>query len=252
MLLPLQTGITYGPVHSRRLGRSLGINVLPAGRKVCNFDCRYCQYGWTDPVALASMTAADYPQVEEVLAAVASALQALPEPPDYVTFSGNGEPTLHPRFREIAEGVVGIRDRLTPRARTAILSNSSRVTDPEVHAALGRLDVRIMKLDAGTEAGFARYNRPVGGLSLEAIVEGLRALPDVTLQTLLTGGSAGNMDEAEVEAWLTRVRRIHPRLVQLYTLDRKAPDRYLLPATREQLAALAGRLAESGVPAEVF
>jgi len=198
------------------------------------------------------MSESDYPAVRDVVDALAAALQALREAPRYLTFSGNGEPTLHPRFREIVDGVNRVRDRLAPNARTAILSNSSRVMDAGVREALGRLDERIMKLDAGTEAGFARYNRPVAGLKLGAIVEGLRALPDVTLQALLTGGTAGNLEDAELEAWLANVARIRPRLVQLYTLDRDAPDRYLLPATREQIAALAARLADTGVPAEVF
>jgi wyosine [tRNA(Phe)-imidazoG37] synthetase (radical SAM superfamily) len=252
MLLPLQRGIIYGPVQSRRLGRSLGINVLPTGRKVCNFDCRYCQYGWTDRAALAAMTESEYPAVTEVLEALSSALGALPEPPHYLTFSGNGEATLHPRFGEIIGGVNAIRDRHAPKARTAILSNSARAMDRDIREALMRLDVRIMKLDCGTEARFARLNRPVGGITLEAITEGLRALPDTTLQTLLVGGPYGNLDDAETRAWLERVKRIRPRRVQLYTLDRKAPDQDLVPATREQLEEIRARVMELGFEAEVF
>ena len=252
MLLPLQSGIIYGPVHSRRLGRSLGINVLPAGRKVCNFDCRYCQYGWTDPRVLAAMGEGGYPAVRDVVDAVEAALEGLPEAPHYITFSGNGEPTLHPRFGEIVDGVNEARNRLAPLARTAILSNSSRVMDPGVREALGRLDARIMKLDAGTESGFARYNRPAAGIALEAIVEGLRALADIQIQALFTGGPAGNLNDAEIEAWLGRVARIRPRLVQLYTLDREPPDRYLLPATRNQLDGARVRVEALGVEAVVF
>jgi wyosine [tRNA(Phe)-imidazoG37] synthetase (radical SAM superfamily) len=252
MLLSLQRGITYGPVLSRRLGRSLGINLLPAKRKVCNFNCRYCQYGWTDPSLLAATTAADFPTVAEVLDAVAVTLGALAAPPAYLTFSGNGEPTLHPLFGELVDGITGLRDRLAPRARTAILSNASRAVEPEIRQALSRLDARIMKLDAGTEAGFRRYNDPVGGLTLAAVVEGLRALPDTTLQTLLTSGPSGNLDAAELDAWLELVVSIRPRAVQLYTLDRGAPCEQLVPATREQLAGVRARLGALGVAAEVF
>jgi len=252
MLLSPQRGITYGPVHSRRLGRSLGINILPAGRKVCNFDCRYCQYGWTDPRFLASMKESDFPAVADVLDAVASTLKTLFEPPAYLTFSGNGEPTLHPRFGEIVEGVARLRDALAPRARTAILSNSSRVTDAGVRKALARLDVRIMKLDAGTEECFQRYNRPVEGLTLEAVVEGLRALPGTTIQTLLTAGPVGNLDEKETAAWLERVDAIRPRAVQLYTLDRGAPCEQLVAATRDELTAVGVRVEALGIQAEVF
>jgi wyosine [tRNA(Phe)-imidazoG37] synthetase (radical SAM superfamily) len=252
MLLSPQSGITYGPVRSRRLGRSLGVNILPAGRKICNFDCRYCQYGWTDRAFLKAMTAEDYPSVPDVLDAVSATLAALSEPPHYITFSGNGEPTLHPHFGAIVEGVSDARDRLAPAARTAILSNSSRVGISEVREALARLDVRIMKLDAGSEACFRRYNRPVDGLKLETVVEGLKALPDVTLQTLLTGGAAGNLADAEIEAWLGRVVGIRPRTVQLYTLDREAPDRDLVPATPAELSAVRAGVEERGIRAEVF
>jgi len=252
MLLSPQRGIVYGPVRSRRLGRSLGINLLPAGRKVCNFDCAYCQYGWTDPAQLAATTVADYPDVEAVLRAVAAALEGLAEPPAYLTFSGNGEPTLHPRFGEIVTSVNALRDRLAPGARTALLSNSSRVAEPAVREALAALDQRIMKLDAGTEAGFRRINGPLGGLTLETVVEGLRLLADVTLQTLLVDGPDGNLEARELDAWLARVATIRPRAVQLYTLDRAAPSDGIEPATREQLHAIGGRLGALGVPAQVF
>ncbi len=252
MLLKPQRGITYGPVRSRRLGRSLGINVLPGGRKVCNFDCRYCQYGWTDPALSASTQAPEFPALEEILEAVSSTLRALPAPLDYVTFSGNGEPTLHPRFGAIVDGVNELRNRLAPGARSVILSNSSTVGDAGVRGILARLDVRIMKLDAGTEACFLRYNRPADGLTLAEVVEGLRLLSDATLQTLLTTGSAGNLDDREMDAWIERVAAIRPQAVQLYTLDRDAPDRDLVPATREQLVRMRARVEALGIAAEVY
>jgi wyosine [tRNA(Phe)-imidazoG37] synthetase (radical SAM superfamily) len=252
MLLSPQPGITYGPVRSRRLGQSLGVNILPARRKLCNFDCRYCQYGWSDPVAQGRAATPDLPAVGDILEAVASTLRSLPAPPDYVTFSGNGEPTLHPRFDEVVDGVNDLRARLAPRARTAILSNSSTAGDAGIRQALSHLDVRIMKLDVGTEAGFQSYNRPAGGLALEDIVEGLRMLPGTTLQTLLTTGIAGNLNDAEMDAWIERVAAIRPLAVQLYTLDREAPDRYLIPATREQLAGMRARVTALGVKAEVY
>ena len=252
MLLQPQGGITYGPVRSRRLGSSLGINLLPAGRKLCNFDCLYCQYGWTDPSLAAVTAAAEFPQVDRVLEAVAARLHDLPETPRFLTFSGNGEPTLHPRFGDLVDGVAALRDRLAPAARTAILSNSSRVGIPEVRDALARLDVRIMKLDAGSETGFERYNRPAGGLGIDEICEGLSALPDTTLQALFTAGPAGNLAEEEIEAWLGRVASIRPRAVQIYSLDRGVPCDRIAPAAREQLEEIHSRLAALGVAADVY
>ena len=129
MLLPLKDGFVYGPVRSRRLGASLGINVLPPGQKVCNFDCLYCQYGWTEPEPLGEAAEIAFPAAESILIAVGKALLALPEPPAYLTFSGHGEATLHPELGELVDGVIVMRDRLAPGARTAILSNSTRVCD---------------------------------------------------------------------------------------------------------------------------
>ncbi|HVP14308.1 MAG TPA: radical SAM protein [Terriglobales bacterium] len=253
MTIAPQRGIVYGPVRSRRLGRSLGINLLPAGRKVCTFDCVYCQYGWSDAGALASMRPDEWPRVEEVLGAVEAALVRLAEdPPAYLTFSGNGEPTLHPRFGEILTGVKELRDRLAPRARTAVLSNSSRVGDASVRKALAALDRRIMKLDAGTEEGFRRVSRPLDGLTLADVVAGLSALEEVTIQTLLIAGPDGNLEPGEIEAWLARIAAIRPSVVQLYTLDRGAPSDRIEAAGEEQLESAAERLKKAGVAARVF
>ncbi len=252
MLLSPKRFIIYGPVRSRRLGRSLGINILPSGRKVCTFDCRYCQYGWTDP---ADHTGDPAPYGLATPESVADALRdilAAPEKPDYLTFSGNGEPTLHPRFGDVVDAVIAVRDRMAPRARTAILSNSSRVTDPAVRDALAKLDVRIMKLDTGTEERFRAYNGAIGGLRLDRIVEGLRQLPDVTLQTLFTAGPAGNMDPPEVDAWIERVTEIRPRSVQIYSLDRSAPCDEIETVPRARLEEIASRLAALGIEARVF
>lgn len=252
MLLSLDRGITYGPVRSRRLGRSLGVNVLPRGRKTCNFDCRYCQYGFTEPSLRDAPPAAGFPSVGEVREAVEAALRSLPEPPAYLTFSGTGEPTLHPRFPELVETVRDLRDRLAPEARTGILSNSSRVGDATVRRALTRLDVRIMKLDAGTEASLHGYSGAAPGLALPVIVDGLRELGGVTLQSLFANGPSGNLAPEETDAWVEAVLVVRPIAVQLYTLDRTSPCEALVRATREQLESLRWRLDRHGVPATVF
>jgi wyosine [tRNA(Phe)-imidazoG37] synthetase (radical SAM superfamily) len=252
VLLPLKDGFVYGPVRSRRLGASLGINVLPPGQKVCSFNCVYCQYGWTAPDLLDEGRKVDYPAPESVLIALGKALLSLPERPAYLTFSGHGEATLHPRFGELVDGVTVVRDRLARGARTAILSNSTRVGDAGVREALSRLDVRIMKLDAGTPAGMAAFNAPHAGVDLDAIVAGLAALPDVTLQSMFAGGLHGNLVPSEIEAWLEAVVAIRPCKVQLYSLDRATPSHELLPAGRSSLLAIAAALAGRGIPAEVY
>ncbi len=252
MLLDLKPGITYGPVRSRRLGRSLGINLLGGAAKVCTFDCLYCQYGWTPPDAISRATFDSLPGTDEVVAAVEAALAGLERPPDYLTFSGNGEPTLHPRFGEIVDRLRAVRDRLAPAARTAVLSNSTRVGDPAVRAALARLDVRIMKLDAGTEATFRRFNRPLGSVTLAHVLDGLRALGGVTIQALFADGPDGNIEPDEIRAWVDAVVSVRPAAVQIYTLARGYPSDRIGPVGPRLLEAMRDRLAALGIAAEAF
>lgn len=256
MILELKKGLTYGPVRSRRLGASLGINLFPGSAKRCSFDCVYCQYGWTPGTVARLDRAADgLPTPDDVERAVLGAVEGLAGPPAYLTFSGNGEPTLHPDFPEMVERVNGIRRRLGPATRTAALSNSARVTDPATREALARLDVRIMKLDCGTEEMFRRTNRPVPGLTLAAVVDGLRELAErapVTIQSLFAGGAAGNLDEAEGRAWIDRLVTIRPAAVQLYTLARGTPSTELVAAPEPELHRLAKAARIQGVPVTVF
>lgn len=252
MLLRLQKGIVYGPVLSRRLGVSLGINLLPVTKKTCTFDCTYCQYGWTDQQVLRGEKPTTFPEVSIVREAVREALTRLREPPAYITFSGNGEPTLHPDFPRLVDEINTLRGQHAPLARTAILSNSTTAYRPGVQGALTRLDHRIMKLDAGTETTFRRFNRPAPGLVLDQIVEGLAALPRVTIQALFAGGPEGNADPGEIEAWLALLSRISPLLVQIYTLDRDVPGSGIEDLPPSVLEAIAAQVRQLGFPAEVF
>ena len=249
MLLELQSTIIYGPIQSRRIGSSLGVNLLPPKVKVCSFDCLYCQYGWTD---FSLMESAVFPSPDEVKQALEEALEKLEEPPRWITFSGNGEPTLHPDFGRIVDIVIEVRDRLAPSAGTAILSNSTTVHRPEIREALSKLDLRIMKLDAGTPGMFASYSRPAPGFTLELVVGGLSALEDVTIQSLFTKGTSGNYTEANIDAWIERLKRIEPVMVQAYSLDRGFPSREIEKLTPGELAGIVERLEKAGMPARAF
>lgn len=249
MLLNLQSTIIYGPIQSRRIGASLGVNILPANVKVCCFDCLYCQYGWTD---FSTMETTEFPEPSAVVEALKNALTSLPELPRYITFSGNGEPTIHPAFGEIVEEVIRIRDELAPDAGTAILSNSSAVHCPEIREALSKLDMRIMKLDTGDSYIFNLYNKPAAGISIGKITEGLVALDDVTIQSLFTKGPGGNFTEPNMTDWVARLRAIEPRLVQIYTLDRGFPSRAIEKLDHGELERIRARLEGEGIPAEVF
>jgi wyosine [tRNA(Phe)-imidazoG37] synthetase (radical SAM superfamily) len=250
MLLAPKPGMVYGPVNSRRLGASLGINLLPTGTKRCTFDCAYCHFGGTAGPPLPSDA---FPSPDQVLAAVERALDRLqPSPPAFLTFSGNGEPTSHPRFLSMVEGVRVLRDRRCPGSKLALLSNSTRLADANVRAALDLLDVRIMKLDAGTEVLFRRYSRPLESITLQDVVVGLSALRAVTLQTLFTAGIGGNADPEHVTAWIEKVVAIRPVDVQIHTLDRPWPSSDLLPLEPQALHTIAARLRQAGCPATVY
>jgi wyosine [tRNA(Phe)-imidazoG37] synthetase (radical SAM superfamily) len=251
MLLPLQRDIIYGPVRSRRLGRSLGLNVLPLDRKLCSLDCVYCQYGWT-PREDGRARPRPLPSPAEIEVALAAALAAAGEPPAYITFSGNGEATLHPAFAEIVEIVRALRAEHAPGAKIAILSNSTTVGDAAVRAALARVDVRLMKLDAGSEDAFARINRPEPGLTLAAVIAGLRLLPEITIQAMFCSGPGGNDGDDDVNAWATVVRGLGPSAVQVYSIDRGYPGRDIERTPLERLAAIAASLDGSGIPVQTY
>jgi wyosine [tRNA(Phe)-imidazoG37] synthetase (radical SAM superfamily) len=222
MLLPLQAGIIYGPVNSRRLGRSLGVNLFPARSKICSFDCIYCHYGRTEAKTLFPPEDGLHP-AEDVLQAVGEALLAFPQI-DYITFSGNGEPTLHPRFSDIVAGVSCLRDELRPGLKLAILSNATGLQFPHVRQALCLFDAPILKLDAGDPATWARINRPAPDARLEQILRGLKQVPGLFVQSVLLDGAVSNISGHAFQAWLSALSRIKPVRVQIYSTDRPVPE----------------------------
>ena len=252
MILELKKEIIYGPVNSRRLGRSLGINILPPARKVCPFNCVYCQYGWTETHVARADIIPELPSVTAVRSALKKALTELPTPPAYITFSGNGEPTLHPEFDRMVGEVIALRDRLAPDAKTAILSNSALVSDPLTRTSLTQLDMRIMKLDCGSRETFLKYNQPCPGVDIDAITEGLIQLSGVYIQTLAAAGERGNLDPENIEKWIKRLKRINPLSVQLYTLDRGYPSNQLRPANNEDLNRIQEQAQKEGIAIDVF
>src|SRR5688572_2305811 len=186
--MDLRTGIVYGPVASRRLGRTLGINLAPAGRKACNFECAYCRFAWTEPPARG-----DWPDPSDVVGAVEHALATCGEI-DAITVAGNGEPTLHPAFAPIADGLFKARNRLAPDAKLTLLSNGSMLHRLEVVNALGRFDSRVMKLDAGDATTFRLMN--AAPLTLGRLVADLRGVGRLTLQSMFVHDAGGVVDNA--------------------------------------------------------
>ncbi|MBD3218302.1 MAG: radical SAM protein, partial [candidate division Zixibacteria bacterium] len=223
-VLDLQRGCIYGPVNSRRLGSSLGLNLLPRDYKLCSFNCIYCQYGLNPPqnAELIEEKRDDLPSVSKIRKTLLAALSSVKQRIAYITFSGNGEPTLHPDFPEIVEVVREIRDRYVSRAKLAILSNSTTINNPGIAEALSKLDSPIMKLDAGSEKLFKKINRPAKGFDFNEIVEGLIKFdhPNLIIQALLIGGTDLNASEENIERWASLLKKIKPSQVQIYSLDR--------------------------------
>ena len=245
--MDLQSGIVYGPVRSRRLGQSLGVNLAPFGRKTCNFNCAYCQYGWTD-----FPPQGDFPRPAEVVDAVDEAL-ALDPNVDSITLAGNGEPTLHPAFAPIVEGLWQVRARRAPNAKLTLLSNASTLNRLDVIYSLPRFDVRCMKLDAGDATTFRLMNAAT--VTLGRIIADLRRVSRLTLQSMFVRDVEGVVDNTTpraVEAWLHAVDEIRPDAVDLYSVARPPARGTLLRVPPSVLEDIAIRVRGLGVNARVF
>jgi wyosine [tRNA(Phe)-imidazoG37] synthetase (radical SAM superfamily) len=256
MAIPLQQHIVYGPVRSRRLGRSLGINLLPIGFKVCNMNCAYCQYGWTGGQRRTTPRAPAWPSPAQVGAAVSARLKRAEktgELLDRLTVAGHGEPTLHPQFEDIVGRLIDLRDRLAPTLRIGVLSNSTTAAWPGVRRALSLFDDRYMKLDAGDPITYAHVNGL--GTSIGTIVDALRNLPRIVVQAMFVTDGIGRVDnttEGALHEWLAALDEIQPAGVQIYTLDRPPALEGLRAVPMRRLREIAERVRAKEIPADVF
>jgi wyosine [tRNA(Phe)-imidazoG37] synthetase (radical SAM superfamily) len=253
-ILPLKQDIMYGIVRSRRLKSSLGINLSPGEFKLCSFNCVYCHYGFTKVVTTdATKYRYLFPSPQEVEDALIKRLNSMEELPLYITFSGNGEPAMHPEFPEIVDRVLAVRDRLVPNIKTAILSNSTTAHIPEIREAILKLDVPIMKLDAGDVATFRKTNRPAKEVDFEVMVAALTEMPGITLQTCLFSGSISNSEDDQIDAWIQQVKRIRPQEAQVYTVDRPPADSGLVPVPVERMEAIVKKASkQTGILVKLF
>ena len=238
----------FGPVQSRRLGISLGINLLPADGKVCSFDCIYCECGFNED----HRPQLPLPTREEVAAALERKLQQMQEDgqmPDVLTFAGNGEPTCHPHFAEIIDDTIRLRDQYCPQAKVSVLSNSTMIHRQAVHDALMRVDNNILKLDT-VDIDFIRLvDHPNGTYDVNAIIERMKAFNGhLIIQTMfLKGPGIDNTTDHYVAPWLEAVKAIKPQQVMIYTIDRETPDQSLRKATHEELDAIRDRVIAVGI-----
>lgn len=244
--------IVFGPIISRRLGSSLGVNILPSKGKLCNFDCVYCECGWNkDGVADRR-----FPTYEEIVSAFEekmSSLSAEGTRVDSITFSGNGEPTMHPDFPKIVDAVLECRDRFFPHAKVSVLSNAFLVARPSVAEALKRVDNPILKIDASSDELVRLINKPVGSYHLDDIVHALRGFEgNFILQTMFL--RSPDFDTATGEAlqkWMDIVRDLRPREIMVYTIDRETPDKSLGKYTVEEMTAFVQPLLDEGYKIQI-
>lgn len=245
--------IVFGPIHSRRLGASLGINLLPADGKLCNFDCIYCECGWN---ADGRVAAPVLPSTDEVRDALQQKLRECREEGtriDSITFSGNGEPTMHPGFPEIVDITLAARDMYFPGAKVSVLSNASRLMDDAVFAALKKVDNPILKIDASSDDGVILMNRPAGGYSLSKVVDRMKCLEgNFILQTMfLRGADFDSSGQENLEGWMSIVRELRPRTVMVYTIDRETPQKGLHRFTVDEMAEMVRPLMDEGFDIQI-
>ena len=238
----------FGPVQSRRLGISLGINLLPADGKVCSFDCIYCECGFNED----HRPQLPLPTREEVATALERKLQQMQEDgqmPDVLTFAGNGEPTCHPHFAEIIDDTIRLRDQYCPQAKVSVLSNSTMIHRQAVHDALMRVDNNILKLDTVDIDFIRQVDHPNGTYDVNAIIERMKAFDGhIIIQTMfLKGPGIDNTTDHYVAPWLEAVKAIKPQQVMIYTIDRETPDQSLRKATHEELDAIRDRVIAAGI-----
>ncbi len=249
--------IIFGPVKSRRLGVSLGINLLPTDVKVCSFDCIYCECGFTPKDYKKKVTLPSRSEVREKLEAKLQEMAAANELPDVITFAGNGEPTLHPEFGGVIDDTIELRDKLAPNARIAVLANATMNYKKPVFEALLKIKDNIQKLDSAFEETVKLLDAPKGNFELAKIVERLIAFDGkLIIQTMFVRGSFNgqtidNTTEKEISAWLDLLKKIKPRQVMIYTIARDTPVQTLEKVPIEELNVIANRVRELGLDVQV-
>ncbi len=241
--------IVYGPIRSRRLGVSLGVNLMPTDAKLCSFDCVYCECGWNQPVSHPQL-----PTRQQVRDSLNTKLSTLNTNLDVITFSGNGEPTMHPDFLGIIQDTCALRDQYSPNAKVSVLSNSTQLGRVEVVQALKLCDNRILKLDSAIDATMRLIDKPVNPhLTVAQVMEWLQQFDgDFTLQTCFLWGDyhgqvIDNTTPEELAAWYQAVEILHPKQVMIYVIDRATPLQTLEKIPAEQMQAIAKPLLDKGI-----
>lgn len=250
----LREETVFGPIFSRRLGTSLGINLLPEKGKICNFDCIYCECGWNkdgrDDTVIPSAE-----KVRTDLERMLLRLQKEGTKVDSITFSGDGEPTINPEFPQIIDDTLALRDQYAPTAKVSVLSNATRVHLPEIFHVLTKVDNPIMKIDAPTNELIAKINQPAPGYDVARVVEALKQFKgDFILQTCMLRSKEFDFDSTRsevIDGWMSIVRKLHPREIMVYTIDRPTPAQGLEKLTVDEMTQLVQPLIDEGFQLQI-
>jgi wyosine [tRNA(Phe)-imidazoG37] synthetase (radical SAM superfamily) len=250
--------IVFGPVKSRRLGVSLGINLLPVTSKLCNFDCIYCECGLTRDYEGSPDIIPGRRDVYEALELTLSEMKLTGQAPDVITFAGNGEPTLHPEFSGIIDDSIKLRNLTFPKAKIAVLSNSTTINNPSVKEALLRVDMNILKLDSAFISTINLHNQPFGNINIEELINNLAGFNGkLIIQTLFLRGTKNgividNTTPTEINAWLQAIERIRPSEVMIYTISRDTPEgSHLNKVPLQELNKIASKVRKLGIKTKV-
>lgn len=246
----------FGPVISRRLGVSLGINLLPNDTKLCSFDCIYCECGWNPEKG--KVVLPTRAEVKSLLRQKLLEMGKAKQLPDVITFAGNGEPTLHPDFADIIDDTILLRNELAPKSKIAVLSNSTMLHKNSVVEALKKVEDNILKLDSGVVETIRLLNKPVGKFNLETLVGNLKSFGGtLIIQTMFLKGTFDgvafdNTTPAEVDSWIALLKEINPRMVTIYSIARDTPAEGLIGITLPKLKNIAAKVErETGIPVQV-
>ncbi|MCH5227027.1 MAG: radical SAM protein [Muribaculaceae bacterium] len=248
----------FGPIHSRRLGVSLGINLSPNDGKVCSFDCLYCEAGYNSQ-GKGSSGLPLREKVKEQLRSKLIGMKEKGEPLDVITFSGNGEPTLHPDFPGIIEDVLALRNEFYPNAKVSVLTNSTKIFTPAVANALKEVDNNILKLDSAVEETMQIIDRPTSpSFTVDKVVEGLKQFAGSgIIQTMFLRGEhdgkpIDNTTPQEIDALIKAYKEIKPREIMIYSLDRSTPEEKLVKVSKEELEKIGEKIENAtGIPVQV-
>ncbi len=249
--------IIFGPVQSRRLGVSLGVNLLPVNKKICTFNCIYCECGFNGEQSNISTQMPTREEVKNQLKKVLQQMQKKGQAPNVITFAGNGEPTIHKDFEGIIDDTCELRDKYFPDARIAVLSNATLIYKAPVFNALKKVEDNILKLDSGLEETIKLLDQPNAGFSIDNLVNNLiRFEGNLIIQTMFVRGYYNNQHidnttEKDINAWLKLIQNISPKSVMIYTIERDTPIDGLTKVPIDELKLIANKVEEIGIPTQV-